>query len=357
MLRVGSRMTGKLPSRRTGLFVSLIALLLVIQLSWILAPKALALPLTERRLVLGDVNPGATTTHTFSFSFASAADVGSIRLEYCTSPLPDLPCDAPPGLDASGAALISQSGEADFTILDATTNTIILTRTPAAPVNNASTYVFDPVVNPTGAPDAFYVRITTHQSTDATDAFIDYGAVVNATTQAIRLSTEVPPILKFCVGLTIATDCSSADGNLIDLGDLSAIRASSGSSQLLAATNAEFGLAVAAYGTTLTSGNNEIRALDVPTPSAPGNAQFGINLRDNSDPDVGGEPDGVGLVVPTARYDTPNRYAFKAGDVVATSPDATDVRKLTASYVVNVPPSQPPGVYTATITYICTATF
>jgi len=61
--------------------------------------------------------------------------------------------------------------------------------------------------------------------------------------------------------------------------------------------------------------------------------------------------------VPTSRYDTPNKYAFTPGDVVATSPDATDIRKFTTSYIVNVPPSQPPGVYTATITYICTATF
>lgn len=316
-----------------------------------------ALPLNERSLVIGDVNPGATTTHTITFTYGSSTDVGSVKFEYCTSPLPDLPCDAPVGLDVSGATLTSQTGETGFTILNSSANSIILTRTPAAPINNASGYVFSPVVNPTGAPDTFYVRISTHQSIDASDAFIDYGAVVNATTQAIKLNTEVPPILKFCVGLTIAADCSSAGENLIDLGDLSSTKVSSGSSQMMAGTNAQFGLAIAAYGTTMTSGNNTIAALTNPTVNAPGNAQFGINLRKNTNPELGEEPSGIGIAVPTSKYGTPNRYAFTSGDVVATSPDATDTRKFTVSYIVNVPPSQVPGVYTATLTYICTATF
>jgi hypothetical protein len=126
---------------------------------------------------------------------------------------------------------------------------------------------------------------------------------------------------------------------------------------MMAATNADFGLAIAMYGTTMTSGNNIIPALAVPTPSAPGNAQFGLNLRKNSDPSVGENPSGGGIANPTGLYNIVNKYAFNSGDVVATSPAATDTRKFTASYVVNVTPGQQPGVYTATLTYICTASF
>jgi len=167
----------------------------------------------------------------------------------------------------------------------------------------------------------------------------------------------VPPILKFCVGLELGDDCTAANDSVIDLGDLNTSRVSHGSSQMIAATNAEFGLAIAVYGTTMTSGNNVIPALATPTVSAPGNAQFGLNLRDNSNPNTGLEPSGVGLTNPTATYDTPNRYAFSSGDVVATSPAATDTRKLTSSYIVNISSNQAPGIYTATMTYICTATF
>jgi hypothetical protein len=173
----------------------------------------------------------------------------------------------------------------------------------------------------------------------------------------VGLSAEVPPYLKFCVGLSIGDDCTTAEGNLIDFGDMSRTVASSGTSQMLAATNAEIGLAIAVYGTTMTSGNNVIPALASPTVSAPGNAQFGINLRANSSPPVGQNPSGGGISNPAARYNSPNLFAFGSGDMVATSPNATDTRKFTVSYIANISPAQAPGVYTATLTYICTATF
>lgn len=326
--------------------------------TWLAVLPANAAQLSNRGLTIGDITPGATTTHDFKFSFVSPDAVGSVKLEYCTSPLLDLACDPPPGLDVSAAVLTAQTGEADFAIQSAQTGTIILGRpAAAAPVNNASTYTFGTIVNPGPTAGTFYVRISTHASADASDASIDFGAVVNATAEKVTISTEVPPILKFCVGLTLADDCTTADDSLIDLGDLTTARVSGGTSQMLAATNADFGLAIAAYGTTMTSGNNVIPSLANPTPSAPGNAQFGINLRDNSDPDIGQEPSGVGIAHPTADYSTPNRYLFRSGDVVATSPDATDMRKFTVSYIANVPPGQQPGVYTATVTYICSATF
>lgn len=330
---------------------------LLVAMSSIVYPASVAADrLGSRSLMIGSEAAGATTTHHFTLTYTSSTDIGSVQFEYCTSPLFDLPCDAPNGLDASGAALTAQTGEAGFSILNASSNNIVLTRTASTPVNNASTYTFVNIINPSDN-GAFFVRISTHAASDASDANVDFGAVANSIGSGVGINTEVPPILKFCVGLTLADDCTTADDNLVDLGDLSPSKAASGSSQMLAATNAQFGLAIAAYGTTMTSGNNVIPALNKPTLSAPGNAQFGLNLRKNSDPKVGEEPAGIGISNPTTDYNLPNRYLFRSGDVVATSPDATDVRKFTSSYVVNVPPSQVPGVYTATITYICTATF
>lgn len=314
--------------------------------------------LQSRSLRIASTVAGAVTRHTFTFSYGASGDpIGSVVLEYCTSPLPEIPCDTPTGLDASSAVLALQTGEVGFTILSAQPGKLILTRGPVSPTNNPSSYAFDAIVNPTGAPDPFYVRITTHTTADGSGAFTDFGSVVNSTTQGILLSTEVPPILKFCVGISLGTDCTAADESIVDLGNMSTSRASSGTSQMIAGTNAEFGLAIAVYGTSMTSGNNVIPALAAPTPSAPGNAQFGFNLRDNSDPDMGEEPSGVGVANPTALYNIPNRYVFVNGSTVATSSTATDTRKFTSSYVVNISPGQPPGIYTATLTYICTATF
>lgn len=325
----------------------------------IVGQRAEALPLLDRSLRIENSDPGATTRHTYQYSYATTGQpVGSLMFEYCTSPLEAIACEAPSGMNATGAVLTSQTGETGYFVLAAQTNRIVLTRAPALPpTSNPSQYVFDHIVNPDGSHPTFYVRITTHLSTDASDAYLDYGAVVNATTTGLAISGEVPPILNFCVGLTIGSDCSSASGNLIDLGDLSTSHASSGTSQMMAATNAEFGLAIGAYGTTMTSGNNVIPALTVPTPSAPGNAQFGMNLRANSNPAVGLDPAGGGIATPTANYNISDRYTFNSGDIVAVSSAATDIRKFTSSYIVNITPSQAPGVYTATLTYICTATF
>ncbi|HEU4914659.1 MAG TPA: hypothetical protein VFT16_04645 [Candidatus Saccharimonadales bacterium] len=318
-----------------------------------------ALQLQSRSLTVGDVTAGAVTRHTFKFSYrATGVPVGSLMFEYCKSPLIEVACEAPDGMNASSAVLTQQVGEGGYFVLTAQTNRIILTRAPSLPPTvNPSSYVFDNIQNPTGSVGTFYVRITTHGSTDATGNYIDFGSVVNSTTQGVQVSGEVPPYLKFCVGVVITGDCATAEGNLVDLGTLTTSQVSSGSSQMMVATNADFGLVIGMYGTTLTSGNNIIPALANPTVSAPGNAQFGINLRDNSNPDVGEDPNGEGIVAPAPKYNIPNRYAFESGDTVAVSDDATDTRKLTVSYIANIPPGQAPGVYTATLTYICTATF
>jgi hypothetical protein len=353
-------MVGKIRTaqHRYASWVLLIAFAILLPVSIFCPNIAHAAQLQQRSLAIGSAVPGATTTNNFRFAYATTGTaVGSLMFEYCDSPLFDVPCTGPSGLDASHAVLTQQIGEGGYFMLTAQTNRIILTRAPAVlPQINPSEYDFSNVVNPSDA-ETFYVRISTYVSTDGSGPYTDFGSVAQATTTGQIISAEVPPYLKFCVGLTIATDCSTADGNLIDLGTLTSSRVSYGSSQMAAATNAQFGLIIDAYGTTMTSGNNVISALTKPTPSAPGNAQFGINLRANSNPGVGQEPSGGGVAVPTASYNVPNKYMFNSGDTIASSAAATDTKEFTASYIVNVPPDQTPGVYTATLTYICTASF
>jgi hypothetical protein len=351
---------GRTLHRIRQLVLLFIAAVMVAGGSGVLLPayKASAADLESRSLRIEDPTAGEATPHTFRFTYPTTDTIGSVVFEYCTSPLLALPCDIPPGMDASGAALAGQTGVANYVQSVTQPGRIVLTRIPST-VNSgtAASYVFNNVINPTGAPDTFYARISTYTSIDGSGQAIDFGAVVNSTTQGVGISSEVPPILNFCVGVAIPGDCSTADGSVIDLGDLTPSVTSSGTSQMMVGTNADFGVSIAAYGSTMTSGNNIIRALTDPTLSAPGNAQFGLNLRSNSNPDVGENPSGGGIVVPTARYNTPNQFAFVSGDIVASSLDATRIRKFTASYIVNVPPSQQPGVYSATVTYICTASF
>jgi hypothetical protein len=345
------------PRRRTALYAVLCACLLFGSLRPTLVDAA---ELQNRSLTLSTVIPGATATDQFTFDYASTSPVGSLLFEYCDDPLEADPCNAPPGLNVSNATLQDQTGETGFSVLSTTTNSIALTRSPSeATGGEMSDYTFSGAVNPTGAPTEFYARIYTYSSTGAQGPITDFGAVaVDTIEPGVSINTTVPPILDFCVGQTITgDDCSTTSGSVVDLGNLTPNSASSGTSQMVVGTNAQFGIVITANGTTMTSGNNDIPSLPTPTVSAPGNSQFGFNLRANTNPQVGQDPDGPGVANPTANYDIPNKFVFNPGDVVATSPAVTDLRKFTVSYIANVSPGQSAGVYTATVTYICTASF
>jgi hypothetical protein len=121
-------------------------------------------------------------------------------------------------------------------------------------------------------------------------------------------------------------------------------------------TNAGFGYAVSVNGNTMTSGNNFIPGVGTLSTSQIGQSQFGINLRANSTPSVGADPSG-GSGIPTANYNSPNRFTFNSGEVIASSTFVSDNEKYTVSYIVNINTAQPIGIYNTTLTYLCTATF
>jgi len=200
------------------------------------------------------------------------------------------------------------------------------------------------------------VRISTFASVDGTGQRTDSGAVVFAVTTGVQVSGYVPPYLTFCVGITVAIDCSIASGDQLDFGVFSTKNPSALSSEFSGATNDVAGFSTSVVGTTMTSGNNTIPAISVPGTSQPGTSQFGMNLRANSSPGVGADPTGPGNAVPASQMTTPNVFYFN-NQVITNSPNSTDFSKFTASYIVNISGNQPPGIYSTTLTYIAVAAF
>lgn len=325
----------------------------------LLGTSVKALILSNRSIELSTAQPSATATHTFQFTYASASSTGSLAFEYCDSPVFDYPCSAPAGTDVAGASISSQSGNTGFSVdgFNTTSNRLVLTRTPAVAATVPSEYVIADITNPSTAGQSVYVRITTYASTDGSGSFTDNGAVAFATLTPLSIGASVPPFLQICVAITVAPDCSTTSGDRINLGTLSSNSVKAGTTQFAVGTNSISGYTVFAEGTTVTSGNNTIAALSSPTPSFPGNNQFGINLRDNSIPNVGSDPFGSGSGTPTAGYNTPNLYKYVSGDSIAQSTLPSDYNRMTVSYIINVSSSQPPGVYASTFTYLATATF
>jgi len=328
----------------------------------IVAPASAVTRLLNRSLFMQSTVPGATTSYRVSFQYQSPPAVGSVDMLFCEDPIPYLPCVPPPGLDVSQATLSAQTGETGFTIDSSThtSNHILLTRTPTAPTaTGLSSYTLSGVVNPTGITHAFSIRLKSLGSTDGTGPQIDVGSVRGQSTNSIVIETQVPPMLIFCLAQQVALGCTSTnDTYYSDMGELSPDSTLTAQSQMAVGTNASSGFVITANGSPLASGTNVIDGLPAPTQSERGTNQFGINLVANDEPTVGGDPEGPFTnAEPAVDYSNPNHYKFVSGDLIASSPNVSLMRKFTVSYIVNSDKDLHPGVYTTTITFIASGRF
>ncbi len=323
-----------------------------------LSSRVYANELSMRRVIIGNPKASAVTTHKFDFNINTISSVGSISFEYCSnSPVPGVICTAPTGLDLSSATLGAQSGETGFIIDPALTpNKLILSRVPVNTSVVSASYTFNSVVN-TSTESTTYVRITTYTTADGTGLSTDFGGVAFSTNSTFGAEAYVPPYLRFCTGVNVSLDCDTSTGVLANMGELASNRTAFATSQFAAFTNDGSGYAVALIGTTMTSGNNVIPAIPVPDTSERGISQFGMNLRANTNPSSGLDPIGVGTGTTQAGYNTPDYFKFVNGDTIVISTLPTESNVFTASYIANVSSAQAPGIYSTTITYICTAQF
>lgn len=340
-----------------------------------------AAQITNRSLTLqagttdGGSKPGGVVNHFFNFTLPTAGSVGSIQFLYCTTA--SGACIMPTGLVTTAATLGSESGATGFSIVNTTNGSPYLTRVAAAvAANQAVTYQIRTITNPTTTNQTFFVRVASFTSTNTSGTAVDTGSVTASTATQIILSGTMPESLVFCTGGTVGTtagvpDCSTATAGTVSFNQLfSPTDTATASSQMAASTNAGFGYVISVNGPTLTSGSNTISAMAAATTGTRGISQFGINLKANtvvtSTPAIGTE------VAPAANgtnyrgqaiigYNTVDTFKFVSGDTTANSangsPGGTDAQIFTASYIVNVPGSQPAGTYTSTLTYICTPTF
>ncbi len=315
--------------------------------------------LTQRSITINTPTPSAETTHKFRFSISTPATLGSILIQYCSNdPFFNTPCTPPTGLSLADADLSAQTGETGFSIDPSSdASNLILTRTPALSSLGEVTYTFDNIINPSTSGITTYVRISTYSSSDASGTRTDQGAVAFTTSGSFAVGGFVPPFLNFCVGITVAGDCSSFSGELGNLGELGPSRTASLNSQFAASTNDVNGYLIYSLGTTLTSGNNVIPAASAPTAIGPGRSKFGLNLRKNTFPSIGADVNGNGTGLPLSDYNSPNLFMFEPGDPIAGSTKSTDYSLFTVSYITDVSADQPAGVYTTTITYLAAVQF
>jgi hypothetical protein len=312
-----------------------------------LAPEASAAGLTNRSDGMSTSQANVSASHVVSFRTATAGNLGSVGMVFCTTATGG--CIVPPGLVTTSASLSSQTGVSGFTLVNTTNGAPYVTNagTPLVGAGTQVTLTLANITNPMAVNTSFFVRLTTYTGTDGATGAVDTGNVAVSTTQPINLTGVTPEILVFCVGTTITSDCTTVSGNTIDFGDFSPVATRSGTSVMQAQTNAANGYNITVNGTTLASGVNTIPGLAAQTASTVGASQFGLNVGV-----VGG---GSGAV--DANYNNAGLYRFNNADRVGLALAPTNANTFTSNYIVNIGGSQAAGVYTATMTYICTASF
>lgn len=335
----------------------------------------------------GGSMPGGTVNHLFTFTLPTSTAIGSLLFQYCTTAadVGASTCIAPTGIDVSTATLGASTGVTGLTKqAGAPANSFYLTRapggttTPAA--NTVVTVLMNGVENPTDPNKTFFVRINSFLSMDASGTAIDRGTVAASTANQLQLSGVMPESLVFCTGETVGVnattsipDCSTAIDSSIEFNQLfSSTDTATATSQMAASTNAGSGYVITVNGPTLTSGSNTIAPMATPGASARATPQFGMNLRANTNAVATNFPGTSADPAPLANasnfrgealtgYNTVDTFKFNSSDPVAASTNGgaggTDAQIFTASYIANVPGSQPAGTYSTTLTYICTPTY
>ncbi len=123
------------------------------------------------------------------------------------------------------------------------------------------------------------------------------------------------------------------------------------------------GYTVTSYSNPPDNNGRILANMTVAAPSTAGVEQFGINLVANTAPAVFGAnasqfPDSsFGFGFAATGYDTPNLFKYVKGDVIARSNSSSGRTDYTISYILNIAPLTPGGVYTMSHNLVVTSTF
>ncbi len=107
---------------------------------------------------------------------------------------------------------------------------------------------------------------------------------------------------------------------------------------------------------------DQINPMTTPGSSTPGTEQFGINLVDNSSPNVGTNPvqspdSSFSFGQVAANYLTPNSFTYNKGDTIAYSSKSSSVTVYTISYLFNISETTLAGEYVFRHNLVATGTY
>jgi hypothetical protein len=353
----------------------------------------------------GNLTAGQNVTYTIGFTTATAGVIKGLVVDFCDdTPIIGNTCGYTAGksINISGVSLSSVTGtNMDTTVgnwtVSKTSPLLILTDSTWVTSTGAGvavTFVITGVTNPqyvscTGGtvPNCtFYARILTYATTAGATGYTptapatggavtDQGGTALSTNQLVTVTSKVMEQLTFCV--FTGASCS-AGGGAVTLGDTNGVLYTTGpfvdkKTQFTISTNAYNGVTVRMLGGTLTNtqnGSQTITAIGAtPAQSSSGNDQFGLCVYGtsitatspyNSAPCSGtSQTAGVGTAT---GGDNSAYFAFDTTGASSTygSGIATASAGSSSGFVVfigNVSVTQQAGIYTTTLTFVCTGSY
>jgi len=343
------------------------------------------MPLPVRSATLDDSRPGDPNVH-FSWNSTTVSTIKAIRIQLCTDGLKNTACTKPTGSDLTPVTLTSTGGELGASGWSITTvvsdHELLFTNSTGAATTIGGTSTLDIAnfVNPTTI-GTFFFRISTYTTTVAAPGdSVGYGAIADSTARSLTVTGDVAESLVFRVANSVASDCSSqtdiadpndATSDLVTLSPnpMTMSTTSIGTAQMCATSNAQHGYTITYYDAALGgatkgfwNGAHEFAVANQFT-STQGTEQFGFNLRANTTPAVGFDPDGNGLVadLTNADYGTVDRFSYNdtgSSTILAqkSSPNAATAR-YTMSYIANISSTTQGGTYKAHQIFVLTATY
>lgn len=235
-----------------------------------------------------------------------------------------------------------------ISFLAVTFSLIALVGTVAAQASSSSNYSVDEVFFGTGGElNACSSNYCAKQS--AGETAVGRTASTNYEAQ-VGFNTTDEPLLEVAV-----------NGN-VDFGNLNTTTTAKGSINTQVRAYLASGYTLALVGTSPHTLTNSLDAPIAAEASQPGTEQFGVNLRANTTPNVGLDPEQVpnstfSFGIPSANYNTPDMFAYQNGDIVAYSNSSSGQTNYTISMIANASNVTPAGEYKASLSVVVTAVF
>lgn len=153
----------------------------------------------------------------------------------------------------------------------------------------------------------------------------------------------------------------AVNGN-VDFGTLSTNAAKTGTAGVQVRTYLASGYNMIIAGPPPTYGGESLNPMSAGTASNPGTEQFGLNLRNNSSPNIGTDPvqvpDGsFSYGLPTADYNTPDEFKYADGDTIAYSDSSSGQTNYTLSMIANMSNLTAGGRYTTKLSIVVVPVF